>query len=99
MDIINKYNIDIDQITLKEARELCHFLYQKEWRAKHMIGYDPKRRVGRPKLYTEVEMAERIRVKKAEYRKKRALKTNSSSTKLPVVVLSSDIEENNSRDQ
>ncbi len=98
MDIINKYNIDIDQITLEEARELCQFLYQKEWRAKHMIGYDPKRRVGRPKLYTEVEMAERIRIKKAEYRKKRSIKTNLSPTK-SIVVVSSSEEENNSRDQ
>lgn len=98
MDIINKYNIDIDQITLEEARELCQFLYQKEWRSKHMIGYDPKRRVGRPKLYTAEEMTERIRLKKAEYRKKRALKSNLSPTKSTVVVSSSE-EENNSRDQ
>ncbi len=98
MDIINKYNIDIDQITLEEARELCYFLYQKEWRAKHMIGYDPKRKVGRPKLYTAEEMAERIRIKKAEYRKKRALKSNLSPTK-SIVVVSSSEEENNSRNQ
>jgi len=70
MDILQKYNIDLNQITVDEARELYKFLYQKTWRAKQVVNLDHKKPVGRPKQFSEEEMRERIRQKKAEYRKR-----------------------------
>ena len=70
MDVITKYNINIEEITLDEADRLYKYIYSRDWRSRHMKDFVPKRGRGRPRQYSEEEMKERLRQKKAEYKQR-----------------------------